>query len=169
MTYPKNLFLLFISFLSIPESFSAGNASLFYLDENKIYRALANASLVENSIRRNEKAFSEDETELIRGNGTPFYTLPGDTSETDIPVLGIPSFYWGFVPGFAGGFFAPCSYGSSCILGPSGVFMIYFMTDRNKEETRQSIYGCASGTALGAAVSITAIILFYGYLIFSLP
>lgn len=164
----KRPFLFLTFFLFLSKAFSATCASLFYYDEDKIYNEFKSVSLIENAYWENKGTISQFTGRLQKKNSSFICRFLNDTSETESPLMGIPSFYWGFAPGFAGGFFAPCTYGSSCILGPSGVFMIYLVTDKSKEETKQSIYGCASGTALGAMTSITAILFFYGYLLFSL-
>lgn len=164
----RKIFVFFIFFSALPEIFSANNSSLFYCNESRIYDEFKSVALIENLLWENSNVLPEVIAELKKGNAGLLYTPLKDTSAVEIPFMGIPSFYWGFVPGFAGGFFGPCAYGIPCFMGPAGVLMFYLLTDENKEETKKAIYGCALGTALGAVTSITAIIFFYGYILLSM-
>lgn len=59
------------------------------------------------------------------------------------PPLGIPSFLWG------------------CVFGFAGIIVVAIMTDKNKEEIQKSLYGCITATA----VVVVAYVLMIGALV----
>ena len=73
-------------------------------------------------------------------------------------VLGIPGFWWGFVPGLLGFCFTPC-----VLFGGIGVLVV-MLVGKDPHETKLAILGCAIPTAaIGILIALNVVSMTSGY------
>lgn len=146
------------------------NAELFILDEEKITSEFFTLNQLENILLEKENISESELTILNEQYNLNNSFSSGDTSRHKDPLYGIPAFFWGFVPGLCGGFFAPCIYGIPLIIGSSGVGIVANLTDedssgikfRDMVETQKAFLGCAAGSAVGLGISIGLLFYYLG-------
>lgn len=101
-------------------------------NEDEIYAAFAEidelSAIVSNSEATYEELATKDVANLDMVSAASALPL---SAESEVgPPLGIPSFLWG------------------CLLSWVGLLIVYFLTDRDKDETRKALWGCLISTLL---------------------
>ncbi|MFB6342733.1 hypothetical protein ACE1ET_13475 [Saccharicrinis sp. FJH62] len=126
-------------------SFSSSDLSneaqeVLNFSEDAIYAAFSEiedvTSLISQSDVTYEELASQDvaNLELVSSSSSLPLSADGEVG----PPLGIPSFLWG------------------CLLSWVGLLIVYFLTDRDKDETRKALWGCIISTLLyGGGVLFT--------------
>ena len=100
--------------------------------EDAIYAAFSEIEDVTTLISQNDVTYedlaSKDvaNLELVSSSSSLPLSADGEVG----PPLGIPSFLWG------------------CLLSWVGLLIVYFLTDRDKDETRKALWGCIISTVI---------------------
>lgn len=129
----KHLLIIFSIVLLIPVCSFAGNQDLFKYDKAKVEAIFSDLNEIEDYINLNEGTTLSTINSF--GDGL---TFEGSFSFPTIiePPLGVPSIVWGLV------------------LGPIGVGIVYFMTEKDNEETKKSFYGCIANALLSSGACL---------------
>lgn len=147
----KKVSVIFILLLLTTTSIKAMqlSAELFDYDEEKIAAEFEGLDLLEDILIENPDLSISDivfrfpqYAYLIENN----QLSPLQASHTLAPG-NIPSFWWALSFSFVGSYFI---YGA--VAGPIAVGIVYFNTDKSKQETKKAIYGCITGTVLGLGI-----------------
>lgn len=127
-------------------------STVITFDENEVYNEFSAveelASLIASSQLTVDEISSIDASLLNNVSTTTSYLAMAD-EESSGPPLGIPSFIWGCVP-------AACL---SPLFGIGGILLVYFMSDKNKSETKKAVWGCV----VGSIISGVLILNYYNY------
>jgi len=129
----KHLLIIFSIILLIPVCSFAGNQDLFKYDKATVKAIFSDLNELEDYINLNEGTTLSSISSFDVG-----LAFQGPSSFTTIiePPMGIPSIVWGLV------------------LGPVGVAVVYFMTDKDSEETKKSFYGCIANALLSSGACL---------------
>ncbi|MFN8257883.1 MAG: hypothetical protein U0W24_19455 [Bacteroidales bacterium] len=146
----KKFIFLFISFLSIIRiSAFELNAELFYFDEQKIQNEFGNLSEIEREIKEvaglSMDSLYENSMSINEFNFNSI-SLFYNVQETTAPGK-LPSFWFTFALSAVGTYFI---YGA--VAGPISVGIVYFSSDKDRDETKKAIWGCLAGTLVGAGI-----------------
>lgn len=135
----RQLIILLLAFYFMP-CLKANENDLFTYDKEKVENALNNLSHIEKIVNENPGVEADDllKTGAIEENSLSPSISP--FSSNGEPPLGIPSFLWG------------------CIFGVAGMIIVVIMTDKDKAEIKQALYGCI--TAYIAVFAFYAIIIY---------
>lgn len=127
------------------------NADLFTFDEKKVEAEFKELTKVENLVRENPSAtidqlilISPEIEKLIAYNTIPLY----DNYEISAPGK-FPSFWFTLIFSAVGTY---TLYGT--VAGPIAVGIVYFSTHKDKIETKKAIWGCVTGTLIGAGIKL---------------
>jgi flagellar capping protein FliD len=141
----KNLLLALVASTSVILSASAGNASLFQLNKNKVNAEMNQLSQVENYVASHEGVtltqLKAENSDII--NGINLTESTSTLSALTEGALGIPSFIWG------------------CVLGWVGILITYLVT-QDSDETKKALYGCLIGWVGGFLLYIVFVVLIFG-------
>jgi hypothetical protein len=127
------------------------NADLFSYDEKKVEAEFKELSKIENLVRENPFA-TIDELILIAPEIEKLITY------NTIPLLNnyeinapgkFPSFWFTLIFSAVGTY---TLYGA--VAGPIAVGIVYFTTHKDKTETKKAIWGCVTGTLIGAGIKL---------------
>jgi hypothetical protein len=138
----------FLAFISIANAITL-SADLFDYDENKIEQEFRELTILEAQLIENPNLTFD---QILNQNPAYRYLLTSTEYSpfgiTNISAPGkIPSFWWAFSLSIIGSY---TLYGA--VAGPIAVGVVYFSTEKNKEETKKAIYGCLTGTILGLGI-----------------
>jgi len=130
------------------------NADLFTYDEKKVENEFAELSKLETLLNENPEANIEELTilypeieKMTNLTGNSFY------NNTEILAPGkFPSFWFTFMFSAVGTYFI---YGA--VAGPITVGIVYFSTHKDKIETKKAIWGCITGTLIGAGIKLVVV------------
>ncbi len=116
----------------------ANDADLFKLDYNAVEAEFSQLNQLADMVKSNSdmtySALKLEHGNLIESmNLVSESSLPSDTKN---PVLGIPSFLWG------------------CGLGIVGILVVYIVSDEDKAETKKTLWGCLTWTAVVVVVDV---------------
>ncbi len=125
------------------------SADLFSYDENRLNEEFKELDYLESLLIENSELTL---AEIVEQNSAYEYLL---VSENYFPakVNGISattqlhSFWWAFAFSLVGSY---TIYGA--VAGPITVGVIYFVSKKDKAETKKAIYGCLTGTVLGLGI-----------------
>ncbi len=141
----KSLLLAFVASSCVIFSASAGNASLFQLNKNKVNAEMNQLSQVENYVASHEGVtldqLQTENNDII--NGVNLTESTSTLSALTEGALGIPSFIWG------------------CVLGWIGILITYLVT-QDSDETKKALYGCLVGWVGGFLLYIIFVVLIFG-------
>lgn len=101
----------------------AGNADLFSYDADKVEAELTELTVLENFVSENGMTYSDllnTNSSLVENVSNSTFALGATVLE---PVMGIPSFIWGFC------------------FNVAGVAIVYFVSE-DMDETKKALYGC---------------------------
>jgi len=150
MIFQKKILILivFLSFGNIVHAITL-SADIFDYDESKISEVFKDLDILEKLLIENPGiTFNE----IVEQNSAYKYFLYRENyfplGITEISAPGkIPSFWWAFTLSIIGSY---TLYGA--VAGPIAVGVVYFSTDKNRDETKKAIYGCLTGTVLGLGI-----------------
>lgn len=130
------------------------NADLFSYDEKKVESEFAELSKLENFINENPLVSAEELLDLFpiakEITGLPQVPL---YKNTELLAPGkFPSFLFTFIFSTIGTYFI---YGA--VAGPIAVGIVYFSTHKDRIETKKAIWGCVTGTLIGAGIKLVVV------------
>ncbi|MFW6309487.1 MAG: hypothetical protein ACOC1D_00160 [Prolixibacteraceae bacterium] len=106
--------------------------SVFSFNEEALNKELSELNELDAYLAMNEEATFESLTDAsspLVANIDNSVSPMGSSGAGDEPPLGIPSFLWG------------------CVLGITGVLLVYIFSDENKDEAKKALNGCLVGVA----------------------
>jgi Gpi18-like mannosyltransferase len=110
-------------------------------DESEVYAAFEGLSQLDQYLQVNDNVSYTDVAKVnsdILSNVSASSSLPLSAPAGDELALGIPSFLWG------------------CVFGIIGVLVVYLMTDKDKEQTKKALYGCAASSVVSVLIYVLA-------------
>jgi len=124
-------------------------ADLFYYDENKIQQEFKELNALDYFLKEHPDAETEELVLLFPSlANTLNNSLFEPFNQVEILAPGrFPSFWFTFALSAIGTYFI---YGA--VAGPIAVGIVYFNTNKDKNETKKAIWGCVTGTLLGAGI-----------------
>lgn len=145
----KNYIVILALLLAIQAKAFEPTAELFVYDENKVQQEFAQLNELEQFIKLNPDAGTKEILALFPALESVFNNkILEPYSQLEITAPGkIPSFWFTFTLSAIGTYFI---YG--VVAGPISVGIVYFSTDKNKIETKKALWGCVTGTLLGAGI-----------------
>jgi len=147
----KFLILSFLFIFSVNIFAIDAVADLFTFDEKKLEAEFEELVKIENLVRENPTA-TLDELILISPDiekHLSYYTIPfHDNYEIKAPGK-FPSFWFTLIFSSVGTY---TLYGA--VAGPIAVGIVYFSTHKDKIETKKAIWGCVTGTIIGAGIKL---------------
>lgn len=150
--------LLLLALLFLPIGFISAievNADLFTYDEEKVAKAFEKLDQLEQIIMANPEASVQEIANMY-----PYFAdqeqanvlTPYSLAEINAPG-NFSSFWFTFTLSAVGFSFFP--YGA--IAAPVSVIIVYFSADRDKKETKKAIWGCVTGSLLGAGIKYAVV------------
>jgi hypothetical protein len=125
------------------------SADLFTYDEAKIDKEFEELSKLESLLKSNPEIFDiENSMKLISLNNYLNSNNYSMNSTTGIAAPGKLSSFW-----FTFAFSAIGTYTLyGAVAGPISVGIVYFSSNKDKAEVKKAIWGCVTGTLLGAGI-----------------
>jgi hypothetical protein len=127
------------------------NADLFTFDEKKVEAEFKELSKIESLVLGNPNAtideliqISPEIEKLVAYNTIPLH----NSYEIHAPGK-FPSFWFTLIFSAVGTY---TLYGA--VAGPIAVGIVYFSTHKDKIETKKAIWGCVTGTLIGAGIKL---------------
>jgi hypothetical protein len=150
----KTFLLLLVSFFATHLLAIELSADLFTYDESKYDKEFIELSHFDSLYRSYPDNFlSENElTPILTGNKpiTCFKSFYGTTATAEPGKM--PSFWFTFAFSSIGTY---TLYGA--VAGPISVGIVYLSSDNDKIEVRKAIWGCLSGTLIGAGIKYAVV------------
>jgi len=125
------------------------DTSLFSYDKQKVESELLELSNLEKFVNENPEA-SFDEIKEVYPDYCKMKSLSGNylNNMADLKAPGnFPSFWFTFIFSTIGTYFI---YG--IVAGPISVGIVYLSTQKSKIATKKAIWGCVTGTLIGAGI-----------------
>ncbi len=135
----RYLLLSMLSLLAL-STLKANDRELFNYNKARIENSLNDLNQIEKIVNDHPDMEADDlvKSGIVEESSISFINSP--LSLNGEPPLGIPSFFWG------------------CIFGVAGMIVVLIMTDKDKNEIKQALYGCIT-TYIAIALIYTFIIL----------
>jgi hypothetical protein len=136
-------FILFVTNLWATET----DTSLFSYDKNRVDIEFRGLSNLEKFINQNPQA-SDEELLIAYPDLNKMRALYGYALQDNLELSkkgNLPAFWFCFILSAIGTY---TIYG--IVAGPIAVGIVYYSSDKSKTETKKAIWGCVSGTLVGA-------------------
>ena len=130
------------------------SADLFAYDQTKIETRFTELNKLENLIRSNPclyDSLANSEYILYFSNINTLSNSYPEFNKTTSPGK-IPSFWFTFTFSAIGTYFV---YGA--VAGPIATGIVYFSSDKDKTEVKKAIWGCITGTLVGAGIKYAVV------------
>lgn len=128
--FKKALLFLSAGLLIVGLNVNAAESDAFKVDKQQIQNEFTDLNALEQTVIDNNNMSL---TELQQNNLLPDNFSAMNFTNTNMmmePPLGIPGFWWG------------------CVLGVVGVLIVYFLSEKDKAETKQALIGCLVATGV---------------------
>lgn len=128
--FKKALLFLSAGLLIVGLNVSAAESDAFNVDKQQIQNEFSDLNALEQTVIDNNNMSL---TEMQQNNLLPENFDAMNFTNTNMmmePPLGIPGFWWG------------------CVLGVVGVLIVYFLSEKDKAETKQALIGCLVATGV---------------------
>jgi hypothetical protein len=146
----KKILIVFLLFtISLNSEAIENSADLFFYDEDKVQKEFADLNELESYLIQNPQSEIEEILTAfpsLKNTMNSELMMPLNDFEMAAPGK-IPSFWFSFALSAIGTYFI---YGA--VAGPISVGIVYFSTDKDKTETKKAIWGCVTGTLIGAGI-----------------
>ncbi len=129
-------------------------ADLFSYDEKKVENEFIELSKLETFIKENPQASIEELTNLHPEiDKMTNLSMASLYNNTEIMAPGkISSFWFTFMFSAVGTY---SLYGA--VAGPISVGVVYFSTHKDRNETKKALWGCLTGTLIGAGIKLVVV------------
>jgi len=149
--------IILIGLLVLQSAFSQAielNADLFSYDEEKITAEFKELTDLEAIVNANPTATLEEIMNLcphFKQSVNPSLITPYTLTQITAPG-NFSSFWFTFALSAVGTYFI---YGA--VAGPISVGIVYFSTNKDRQETKKAIWGCLAGTIVGAGIKLAVV------------
>ena len=145
----KKIFVLcFVFSFWYTGNLTASTSDLFTIDEEEFYNELSGLTALDEYIESNEGiTLSSIDVSSFVGETGMVNTLSDVMNfwKLNEPPLGIPSFLWG------------------CGLGWVGIVLVYFISEKDNEETKKAAYGCITQMVLVSVLYLVIVVFSFSY------
>jgi hypothetical protein len=150
----KIFFLTGLLIITFPLMAIDITADLFTYDNEKIEHEFANLKTIESFLILNPDASNDEILSAFPLAGELLNTKVNIAANyLDITAPGkLPSFWFAFTLSAIGTYFI---YGA--VAGPISVLIVYASTNKDKPETKKAIWGCLTGTIIGAGIKYAVV------------
>lgn len=129
------LLIATLAIIMVSQGLRANQADDFKFDKLQIQKEFTDLNSLEQTvIDNNFISLSEMQSKNIFSSQLSNLNLTGNSMME--PAIGIPGFWWG------------------CVLGPVGILVVYLVTENDKAEVKQALYGCLVSGAFWVAWEI---------------